>query len=287
MAFDEVMGAVMRWTTATEALAALGAQLSLQQSGRGSPEIIAALREVSDAAGFGDLAQLAPEQQATIFAIARLYLKQSVDLLEHADAAPGWTYEDPTILEDWGRVSMMVPAAIAAAHPDLAQVDAFLDVGTGVALLAVAAARVWPNASIVGLDVWEPSLEQARANIARANLDARVTVRRQDARAIDDVDAFDCVFVPTFFLSEASITECLAPLHRATRPGGWMVFGRLSPPPDPVARAVSRLRTTRAGGTELDEARAISLLQDAGYADVHVAPKDQPSPLDLVLGRKG
>jgi SAM-dependent methyltransferase len=287
MSFEDVMGAVMRWTTATEALAALGAELSLQQSGRGSPEVVAALSAVSEAAGLGDLRQLDPQQRATFIAIARLYLRQSVDLLEHADAAPGWTYTDPGLLQDWGRISMMVPAAIATAHPDLANVDSFLDVGTGVGLLAIAAAGTWPQASIVGVDVWEPSLEVARANVAQANLDARITLRNQDARAIDDVDAFACVFVPTFFLSEESITECLAPLYRATRPGGWIVFGRLSPPPDPLAEAVSRLRTMRAGGTELDVTRAIELLEHAGCVDVHLAAKNRPSPLDLVLGRKG
>ena len=286
MGFEDVMAAVMRWSTATEALAALGAQLSLQQSGQGSPEVLAALRAVSDAAGLGDLGELEPQQRGMFIAIARLYLQQSVDLLENADATPGWTYTDPTILEDWGRISIMVPASIATARPDLAHVDSFLDVGTGVGLLAISAASVWPHASIVGVDVWEPSLERARANIAQAKLDARITLRNQDVRAIDDVDAFDCVFVPTFFLSETAITECLTPLYRATRPGGWIVFGRLSPPPDPLAEAVGRLRTMRAGGTELDAKRALELLKEAGYTDVHVAAKDRPSPLDLVLGRK-
>jgi predicted O-methyltransferase YrrM len=287
MSFEAVMGAVTRWTTAAEALAALGAQLSLQQSGRGSPEVVAALSAVSDAAGLGDLGELDPQQRAMFIAIARLYLRQAVDLLDNADAEPGWTYTDPAILQDWGRISMMVPAAIASSHPDLAKVDSFLDVGTGVGLLAIAAASTWPQASIVGIDVWQPSLDQAGANVAQANLDARITLRAQDARAIDDVDAFDCVFVPTFFLSEPAISDCLGPLYRATRPGGWIVFGRLSPPPEPLAEAVGRLRTMRAGGTELDVERAQELLESAGCTDVHLAAKDRPSPLDLVLGRKG
>jgi hypothetical protein len=167
MGFEDVMGAVTRWTTATEALAALGAQLSLQQSGRGSPEIVAALHTVSEAAGLGDLTELDPQPRAMFIAMARLYLRQSVDLLEHADAAPGWTYTDETILEDWGRVSIMVPASIATAHTELAQLDAFLDVGTGVGQLVMAAARVWPQASIVGVDVWEPSLKPPREYCAR------------------------------------------------------------------------------------------------------------------------
>jgi predicted O-methyltransferase YrrM len=286
MAFEDVMSAVMRWSTGAEALAAVGAELSLLQSGTGAPEVRAALEAVSEVAGLGDLAELDPQQRAMFIAFARLYLRQSLDLLDNADAAPGWTYTDPTILDGWGRVSIMVPAAIAAAHADLTQVGSLLDVGTGVGYLAVSAANVWPSASIVGIDVWEPSLERARSHVAEAKLEARVTFRNQDARAVEDVDAFDCVFVPTFFLSDAAITECLPALHRATRPGGWTVLGRLAPPPDPLAEAVGRLRTIRAGGVELEAERAIDLLRKAGYTDVHVAPKDRPSPLDLILGRK-
>jgi tRNA1(Val) A37 N6-methylase TrmN6 len=68
----------------------------------------------------------------------------------------------------------MIPALIATAYPDLVNVRSFLDVGTGVGLLAVAAARVWPAATIVGIDPWEPSLERARANVAQAGLDGRM-----------------------------------------------------------------------------------------------------------------
>jgi predicted O-methyltransferase YrrM len=286
MAFEDVIGAVMRWTTATEALAAVGAHLSLLESGDGSPEVIAALRAVSEAAGLGDLAELSPQQRGTIAAIVRLYLRQSIDLLDNAAAPPGWAYTDPTILDGWGGVSMMVPSAIAAAHADLQSVHSFLDVGTGVGMLAVSAANVWPQASIVGVDVWEPSLARARAHVSAANLDARITFRKQDVRALNDVNMFDCIFVPTFFLSEAAITESLPALHRATQPGGWIVFGRLSPPPDPLADAVGRLRTMRAGGVEVDAKRAIELLEGAGCEDVHIAPKQGPSPLELVLGRK-
>jgi hypothetical protein len=53
----------------------------------------------------------------------RLYLRQSIDLLDNA-ATPG------------------------------------------VGLLAVSDANVWLQASIVGLDVWEPSLALARAQVS-------------------------------------------------------------------------------------------------------------------------
>ena len=46
--------------------------------------------------------------------------------------------------------------------PELAGVRLFLDVGSGIGLLAVAAAGVWPQATVVGIDVWGPSLTTLR-----------------------------------------------------------------------------------------------------------------------------
>jgi len=104
----------------------------------------------------------------------------------------------------------MIPAMIAGAHPDLAEVTSFLDVGTGVGLLAVAAAAVWPSATVVGIDPWETSLERARANVAGAGLDGRVTLRSQTMGSLHDVDAYDCAWIPTFFVTEAVLQEGLA-----------------------------------------------------------------------------
>ena len=287
MSLEDVMAAVMRWGTATEALVALGAELALQQPDvNAAPEIVRALQEVSSAAGLTDVGELPAPQQAMVLALIRMYAHQAVDLLDHPDRAPGWTFTDPAILDGWGRGSAMVPAVIASAHADLAHVTRFLDVGTGVGLLAVAAAGVWPEATIVGIDTWDASLERARANVDRAGLEARITLRRQNLTGIDDVDAFDCIWIPSFFLSETDLKEGLAAAMRALRPGGWIVLGRMRPAPDPVAEATAALRTIRGGGCTLDARRAIDLLDDAGCSAVHAAPPAGPTPLELVLGQR-
>ena len=73
------------------------------------------------------------------------------------------------------------------------------DIGTGVGLLAVSAARVWPECAVTGIDVWEPSLELARRNVTAAGLGHRIEIRRQDVLDLDDADRYDCVWLPSFF----------------------------------------------------------------------------------------
>jgi SAM-dependent methyltransferase len=287
MAFEDVMGTAMQWATATEALAALGAQLALADpSAGGDPEVVAAVRAVGAAAGLDGVDELAAPQRAMLLAMIRMYLRQAVDTVEEADRAPGWTFTDPVILEGWGRGSAMLPGLIAGSHPDLAGVTSLLDVGTGVGLLAIAAANVWPDATIVGIDRWEPSLERARANVASARLEDRITMRAVDVVDLDATDEFDCAWIPTFFLDEPTLAKGVAAAVAALHPGGWIVLGINRPSPSPLADATSTLRYLRSGGTLLDPAGADAILVGAGCEDVHRAPPAGPAPIELVLGRR-
>ncbi len=209
MSFEQVMGTVQGMLAATDALAAIGAELSVKTSGiDGDPAVDAALDEVWAAAGLPELSSLAPPQQAMVLGLIRLYFAQANDLLGDPGRAPGWTYTDPLVLEGMGRGSMLIPQLLAGA-PEFASVTSFLDVGVGVGLLAVSAANVWPGAKIVGLDVWEPALERARANVNAAGLDERIELRNQDIATLDEVDRYDCAWLPTFFLSETALTTAL------------------------------------------------------------------------------
>jgi len=287
MTFEELMPKIMQWSTAAEALAALGAHLTLAQSGtEAPPEVAEALRRVLDAAGLADVDQMPPPQQAMVASFAKLYVHQASELVEAPGRATGWTFTDPVILDGWGRGSMMVPPAIKAAHPDLADVTSFLDVGTGVGLLAVSAAGVWPSTTIVGIDIWDPSLERARANVEGAGLGERISLRKQAVTELSDSDAFDCAWVPTFFLTEADLEKALPAIVESLRPGGWVVLGLMRTPPDRLAAAIFDLRTVRGGGCVLSTERAIELLDTAGAVAGHSVPPQQPSPLELVIGQR-
>jgi SAM-dependent methyltransferase len=287
MTIQQVMPKVFQWATATEALAAVGAELTLRQQGATAPpEVAAALAGVAGAAGLGDLDELAPPERAAVVGVVRMILHQSLDLLDHPDRSAEWTYTDPYILDGFGRGSAMLPATFADAHPDLADVEAFLDVGTGVGLLACAAAQVWPGATVVGIDPWEPSLARARANVADAGLEDRITVRSQTLADLDDVDTYDAAWIPTFFLTEEALAEGLKVVVGALRPGGWVILGIESPIDDPLEAAATALRWVRGGGGSLRADRAAQLLEETGFEAVHVAEPSGPIPLDLLLGQR-
>ena len=287
MPFEDVMTTVSRWLVAAEALAAVGAELSLLQApAPGHPEVTRALQAVSAAGGLPDLGALPAPQREMLIGLIRMGLHQAADLLDDPGRPPGWTFTDPAILQGWGRGSAFVPAALAAAAPELAGVRSFLDVGTGIGLLAIAAAGVWPQAAVVGIDIWGPALDTAAANIRAAGLADRVTIRDQDVTALDDADAYDCAWFPTFFVTEAGFEAAMPRLCRAVRRGGWLVLGRMAPPPDPLAQATFALRTIRGGGAEFDAKRLIASLETVGCTDVRVLPRQGPAPLEYVIGQR-
>ena len=287
MSFEDVMTAVGRWMIATEALAATGAELTLaERRDAGDPDVTAALCAVSAAAGLPTLDELAPPQRNTVAALIRMCLRQAQDLIDNPGRPPGWTFTHPDILTGWGRGSMLVPGILAAAAPQFTDIRSFLDVGTGVGLLAIAAARTWPAATITGIDIWEPALQIATENVKAAGLADRVTVRRQDVTSVDETDSYDCAWFPTLFVSEPVLDAAVPRLARSLRPGGWLVLGRMAPPPDPVAQATSALRTIRGGGTDFDSARLASALEAAGCTNVTTLPRTGPAPMDYTVGQR-
>src|SRR5262245_24008194 len=173
MSFEQVMGTIQGMLTATDALAAIAARLSLGTSASEvDPDVGASLEAVWAAAGLPDLESLEPPEQAMVLSMIRLYFAQADDLLREPGRAPGWTFTDPLVLEGFGRGSMMVPTMLAS-DPDLANVTSLLDVGTGIGLLAVSATNVWPEEKVVGIDVWEPALDRARAHVGEAGVEGR------------------------------------------------------------------------------------------------------------------
>jgi SAM-dependent methyltransferase len=286
VSFDKLMATAGRWIVAADALAALGAELRLLQLGtETSPDVRAALTAVSAAAGLEDLNALPEPQRDAVIGLIRMTLHHAIELVEDPSRAPGWTYTDPAILQGWGRGSMVVPGALKAA-PELMNVRSFLDIGTGVGLLAVAAARVWPDAKIVGIDIWPPSLKLAETSVREAGLQDRITIRTQDVAALEDVELYDCVWFPTFFFNRTQFEAAMPRAFRALQPGGWLVLGRFVAGADPLAAATSELRLVRGGGGAYDVHELLSAVEQVGWANARVLPRQGPAPLEYVIAQR-
>jgi cyclopropane fatty-acyl-phospholipid synthase-like methyltransferase len=140
----------------------------------------------------------------------------------------GWDHTDVGLLQSIGRLSGTIAGAIdiaSATEPELHDPmhrpgGVFLDIGTGTGWLAIAIARTFPDLRVVGIDLFEPALDLARRNVADEGLDDRIELRLQDATAVDDVTAYDAIWMSLPFMSRAVVPAILDAARRALRPGG-------------------------------------------------------------------
>jgi SAM-dependent methyltransferase len=110
-----------------------------------------------------------------------------------------------------------------------------LDLGTGTGLAAFAVARRFPDASVVGADLAEAMVAQARAETPQ-ELAGRVSFQTADAAALPFEDgAFDLVVL-------ANMIPFFDELERVVAPGGHVVFMFSAGPGTPIWVPPERLR---------------------------------------------
>lgn len=110
-----------------------------------------------------------------------------------------------------------------------------LDLGTGTGAAAVAIARRWPDAEVVGADVAEAMLEEAGRKLPD-DLAERVRFVRADAASLPFEDGeFELVGL-------ANMIPFFDELDRVLAPGGHVVFGFSVGPQTPIYVSPGRLR---------------------------------------------
>lgn len=282
------MGLTNRLLPSAQALAALAARVRLEELGLdGDPAVRAQLDRVVDELGArDDVEALDERERPVVVSFARSYLAQALDLIDDPAREGAWSYSDPTLLRAQGSASAAVARLITDAG--LGSPDArILDVGTGVGGLAIAFCTTFPEATVVGIDPWEPALAIARENVASAGLDARITLLADPIQEFDDPDGFDLSWLPSFFIPEPVLDEAIERIFAVTRPGGTIVVGSpYSAEADPLAAAVDDLVTVRSGGSVLDPQEAIARLGRAGFANAEEIGRTWDAPLRLVAGRR-
>jgi SAM-dependent methyltransferase len=288
----EVVG---RLTGATYALSALGAALLDRTGQQAGPEIRAALTEVLAELGLDQaLDDLSAETVRPLLGEIRMALLHGQRRLQPGAFDQGWATADADCLRTAGEVSAAFPRALERLAtslgdllPRLRSGDArFLDVGVGVATLAIEMVRLWPGLRVVGIDPWTPSLALAREGIQRAGLGDRIELRQQGLQDLTDEGAFDLVWVPSIFIPAAVMRDGLRRAWRALRPGGWLLFATVNPAGEPMAAALARLRTREWGGHPYAPTEAQALLAAAGFSETQVLAAPPGSALRLVAGRR-
>jgi hypothetical protein len=217
-------------------------------------------------------------------------ITQPAGLVAGADV---WTRQDDEAILAQGRASaqapMMFKAFVLPSLEGLAELldapgAAMLDVGVGVAAMAVAYCETFPNLRVVGLDVFPRALELAARVIDEAGVADRVELRLQDVAALDERGVYALGWLPAPFIPRPALEAAVPRMAAALVPGGWLMLahGRLDEPG--IAPALTRLQTAVFGGTTLEAAEAQALLSDAGLVQVFSPPSPPGAPA-LAFGR--
>jgi SAM-dependent methyltransferase len=299
MSIQAIREFINRHNASAAGLAALAAVLDTRAGGDPlDPALAARIGELLSALGAGDLLdQVSPREAAPFVADIRHQLAFNAKLMYAETRATSWNYADDRLLQEVGDFARshayaltrnVVPALDGLAARFASPGAAFLDIGVGVAGLAIALAESWPGLRIVGIDVWQPSLRLARDNVDRAGLGDRIELREQAAEALEDDRAFDLAWMPLPFMPERVVAAATERTHRALRPGGWVVFalpnlGRL----DPTSDAFWRLRVTMWGGPIWTADQVEALLAERSFVEVRTLPVPPGVPVALVAGRRG
>ena len=291
MSYPALLAKTNELVSAAQTMGALGAELRRRQMGKdGDPSVRGALRAVLKNLEPGLLDGLEPGQIGATIGLATYALQEALDLNSEPERSPGWSYKEPAILQERGRGSRVVArnfATLARQRPALAGVlenCRFLDVGTGVGWLAIEAAKTWPGMQVVGIDIWEPSLQLAATNVAAEGMQDRITLRRQSVAEIDDEAAFDLIWVSSPFLSREVVDRALPRVVRALAPSGFLVFGIFASRPDPLNQALTDLLTIRSGGHPWRSEEVEERLRALGLRNVEYTVADAVG--SFVIGQR-
>ena len=144
-----------------------------------------------------------------------------------------------------------------------------MDVATGTGDLAIAMARKVNEAHILGVDLSEEMLSEARKKIKRLELEKRISLEKGDAEnltmvASESVDAATVAFGVRNF---ENIERGLSEIYRTLRPGGKLVVLEFSMPKNRLVRWVYRQYAhrllPRIGGMISKDKQAYTYLPDS------------------------
>ena len=115
----------------------------------------------------------------------------------------------------------------------------FLDVATGTADLAIAAARQFPQISVTGIDFAAPMLEVGRRKVSKEGLQERINLIEGDALSLPFPDGtFDVTAVAFGMRNIPDRRRALHEMARVTVPGGQVMILEMTFAPAPLFRPI-------------------------------------------------
>lgn len=297
MGTESLRELVGRFGASSRALAALGAAVQARVEGAPlAPGVRARVDDVLDALGAREaVAEAGEAELRPVLGAIRTELFLAARLVSGRPAGAAWSEAAPMALRAAGDVSAGFPGALRRAIaprlrglPErLAAADAcFLDIGVGVAAMAVEMARQWPSLRVVGIDPLAASLAAARDTVRAAGLVDRIELREQAAEDLRDEDRFDLAWIPGVFIPEPALPAVVERAARALRPGGWLLLAFAQPGADPLAAALSRLRTELWGGSQLAAAEIGGVLARSGLVEIEALPSAPGAAVAMVAARR-
>jgi SAM-dependent methyltransferase len=276
-----------------EAAAALAAHIRVDTEGlEVDPQVRSLLNDIA-AELADDAADIGPAG-SPIVGMVRAFLRQSTELVENPGRIGDWDEVDEAILQGLGRLSMAIAGAFRAAADSLdgladrlSQPGAtFLDVGTGTGWLAIATARTFPAARVTGIDIFEPALRLAHANVGSEGMTDRVELKILNAIDLDGNETFDAIWLPLPFMPKAIVPKAIAAAAKALRPGGWLLPGTFGGPGDRLSQLLADLRIVRSGGHPWQADELIDALTAHDLLDAHELPRVWSAPVRLFAARR-
>lgn len=199
--------------------------------------------------------------------------------LQHAGGtSAGWGAQDPKLLMNQGRASVVAAEMMAeelipgmqSVREAFAEHGRFLDVGVGVGAISIELCRRFPRVAALGIDVLEPALELAMAEIVKVGLQKRIMLRHVSVADLAAEDVFDLAWLPQPFIPWPALVDGTAAVCRALRPNGWVVMPLATPNEDVTGLEAAVLvhGSYVLGGGPVTVALAADLLSTVGFTDI-------------------
>lgn len=295
---DATLGRAVQLGASVDALAALAAYIRVETEGLpADPEIHDLLRRIAHEVTGTDTGSRPPDSTADlapVVGVARTVLRLGQELVDNPGRSGSWDQVDPPLLQSMGRMSMGISDAVTAAEGQLDGLAAalatagarMLDIGTGTGWLSIALARSHPQLHVVGVDLFEPALRLAEGNVAAEGLADRVSLVLQDATTLAGDASYDAIWLPMPFLPKGIVPSLVTASVAALKPGGWLLPGTFTGPPDRLAELLTDLRTVRSGGYPWRGEELLGLLRAADLEGATEVPRTWSAPVRLYAARR-